>query len=62
MSSRNVAQNWLAVSPFELWHRPPDWLYHQWSCGTGMAGCITSGAVPQTWLTVSPVELWHRPG
>ena len=45
----------------EMWHRP-GWLYHQWSCVTDLAGCITSGVVAQTWLTVSSVGLWHRLG
>jgi hypothetical protein len=45
----------------EMWHRP-GWSYHQWSCGTDLAGCITSGVVAQTWLTVSSVGLWHRLG
>jgi hypothetical protein len=56
-SPRWKTSEWVA----EMWHRP-GWLYHQWSCGTDLAGCITSGAVAQTWLNVSPVELWHRPG
>jgi hypothetical protein len=56
-SPRWKTSKWVA----EMWHRP-GWLYHQWSCGTGLAGCITSGVVAQTWLTVSSVGLWHRLG
>ena len=58
MSSENVAQTWLALSPVELWHRL-DWLYHQWSCGTELAACITSAAVAQTWLILPPMGCSH---
>jgi hypothetical protein len=53
MGSRNVAQNLLALSAVELLHRP-GCLYHQWSCGTELAGSITSGAVAKTWLILPP--------